>query len=162
MNSKKGSMPNNKRRGMRLYRVIWIKALQTLLKIEILCSIKHQRCIEDTNNQIKVKKTMMDHLRIPLSKLSGLWRVFKANSIAERENKTRRYIHLQMKLLLPHHSALEASTNQSFGREVSPQKEHCGRWALCTLQHLKAPDYSRLRKTLWWFNKMVKTLTLIH
>lgn len=147
---------------MRLYRVISIKALQTSLKIEILCSIKHQRCTAGTNNRIEVKRTMMGHLRIPLSKLSGLWRVFRANSIAERANKTRRYIHLQMKLLLPHHSVLEASTNQSFGQEASPQKERCGRSALCTLQHLKAPDYSRPHKTLWWFSQMVKTLTLIH
>ena len=147
---------------MKLYRVISIQALQTLLKIEILCSIRHQPRTQGINNRIKVKKTTMGHLLIPLSKLSGLSRGFRANSIARRANKIHRCIHLQMRLLPPHHSVLEASTNRSFGREVSLQKEQCFKEALCTLKHLKAPDSSRLHKTLWWSSQMVKTLTPIH
>ena len=157
------STQQNKRRETMLFKAILIKALLHSLKIEIQCSIGHQqqRCMKGTKTRIVIKRTPMAHLHILLSKLSGLWRAFRASSMAEGANKTRLCIHLPMSLLPPHHSVLEASTNQSFGWGVNLEKERCGRRALSTLLHLKALDCARLLKTLCSFSQMAKILKLI-
>ena len=140
------NLNNNRKREMKFCKVIWIKALTLLHKIEILYSTKQMCSAKDTMNQTQMIRV---HLYIALSKSWTPLRVFRTKRIAARAKKNIQTCkHLEKTL----HNLMRPLNPQNIGRwKVIKASSKAGLRLIFILNRPKA-IVNNLRPLYWLYD----------